>query len=334
MTAERSPMTAPHLDRNAVGQGALAAGSAHHDDAERELHELLTVDDVAALLKVSRSWVYEHTRARCRAPTGCLRQNRQIRPVSVESGRGLPGQAIENRVNRSRRPLQWPASYRTKSPREERTVLSWLERNVGTGSGCLLKRGRGWAIRWREREIAPDGTTASGCCATKRWGRCRAAKRRHAGARSGRSGMAARGRRGQGSRFDTLAGEWQATVLPMYKHSTQKNHRHIVAKHLLPRFGDKPIADVTRQEVQAYVAHLTQAGYAPKTIDHIHDVLSAVLRTAVKWGHLQDNPGAGVDLPTLKTVRPKWALTVRRQAGGADRGPAAPWPGRWWGWRC
>ena len=31
---------------------------------ESELHELLTVDDVAALLKVSRSWVYEHTRMR------------------------------------------------------------------------------------------------------------------------------------------------------------------------------------------------------------------------------------------------------------------------------
>jgi excisionase family DNA binding protein len=31
------------------------------DDA---LDELLTVDDVAALLKVSRSWVYEHTRTR------------------------------------------------------------------------------------------------------------------------------------------------------------------------------------------------------------------------------------------------------------------------------
>ncbi len=29
-----------------------------------ELHELLTVSDVAALLKVSRSWVYEHTRTR------------------------------------------------------------------------------------------------------------------------------------------------------------------------------------------------------------------------------------------------------------------------------
>jgi excisionase family DNA binding protein len=32
-----------------------------HDDG---LHELLTVDDVAAVLKVSKNWVYEHTRSR------------------------------------------------------------------------------------------------------------------------------------------------------------------------------------------------------------------------------------------------------------------------------
>jgi hypothetical protein len=35
----------------------------HQDESDQELHELLTVDDVAALLKVNRSWVYEHTRA-------------------------------------------------------------------------------------------------------------------------------------------------------------------------------------------------------------------------------------------------------------------------------
>ncbi len=29
-----------------------------------DLHELLTVEEVAALLKVSKSWVYEHTRSR------------------------------------------------------------------------------------------------------------------------------------------------------------------------------------------------------------------------------------------------------------------------------
>jgi excisionase family DNA binding protein len=38
-------------------QHATGCGTDHVD-------ELLTVDEVAALLKVSRSWVYEHTRAR------------------------------------------------------------------------------------------------------------------------------------------------------------------------------------------------------------------------------------------------------------------------------
>jgi excisionase family DNA binding protein len=40
--------------------------------AGNELHELLTVDDVAALLKVSRSWVYEHTRKRGTPRSGRL----------------------------------------------------------------------------------------------------------------------------------------------------------------------------------------------------------------------------------------------------------------------
>jgi integrase len=177
------------------------------------------------------------------------------------------------------------------------------------GSGCLLKRGRGWAIRWREPEIAPDGTIRRAL----RYEALGAIPRGEAGdilaqrlAAAGNSKAPTRSR----VTFRTLAAQWQAHVLPMYKHSTQKNHRHILEKHLLPHFGDEVITDVTRQEIQAYVARLTQAGYAPKSIDHIHDVLSAVLRTAVKWGHVQDNPARDVDLPALKTVRPKWVLTI------------------------
>jgi len=45
----------------------LRAPAAPRDDGD--LHELLTVEDVAALLKVSRSWVYEHTRSRGTART-------------------------------------------------------------------------------------------------------------------------------------------------------------------------------------------------------------------------------------------------------------------------
>jgi integrase len=100
----------------------------------------------------------------------------------------------------------------------------------------------------------------------------------------------------------------------MYKPSTQKHRRFMLTKHLLPRFGDMPLSSITRQEIQVYVAHLTRQGYAPRSIDHIHDVLSAVLRTAVKWGHLSDNPARGVELPKLRTVRPKWALTTGQAA--------------------
>jgi len=111
-------------------------------------------------------------------------------------------------------------------------------------------------------------------------------------------------------------------VLPMYKHSTQKHRRFMLKKHLLPRFGDTALSDITRQEIQVYVAQLTQRGYAPKSIDHVHDVLSAVLRTAVKWGHLPENPARDVDLPKLKTVRPKWALTPAQATALLGRLPA------------
>ena len=180
------------------------------------------------------------------------------------------------------------------------------------GSGSLFKRGRGWAIRWREREIAPDGTTRQ----VLRYETLGPVSRREASEALARRLAAAGGKRPTRSQvtFATLAGQWEFSVLPMYKFSTQKNRRYILHKHLLPRFGNTPLFELTRQEIQAYVAYLVHEEYAPKSIDHIHDVLSAVLRTAAKWGHVEENPARGVDLPKLRTVRPKWALTTA-QAG-------------------
>lgn len=188
------------------------------------------------------------------------------------------------------------------------------------GSGCLLAKGKGWAIRWRELEIAPDGTRRR----VLRYETLEPMSRREATQILAKK-LAAASDRSKPTRsqvtFATLANEWQASVLPMYKHSTQKHRRFMLKKHLLPRFGDKAVSEITRQEIQVYVAHLTQEGYAPKSIDHIHDVLSAILRTAVKWGHLQDNPARGVDLPKLRTVRPKWALTREQAAALLDALP-------------
>ena len=87
------------------------------------------------------------------------------------------------------------------------------------GSGCLLKRGKGWAIRWRENEMAPDGTTrralryeALGLVSRKEASDLLAQRLAAAGSSyaAGRSRVA----------FRTLANDWQAHVMPMYKRST------------------------------------------------------------------------------------------------------------------
>ena len=48
----------------AGGPSLAPNGSSRSSEDDRDLQELLTVDEVAALLKVSRRWVYEHTRSR------------------------------------------------------------------------------------------------------------------------------------------------------------------------------------------------------------------------------------------------------------------------------
>ena len=52
---------------NVTDDESTAARGTHHG-----LYELLTIDEVAALLKVSKSWVYEHTRKRGTPRSGRL----------------------------------------------------------------------------------------------------------------------------------------------------------------------------------------------------------------------------------------------------------------------
>ncbi len=181
------------------------------------------------------------------------------------------------------------------------------------GSGCLLRRKGGWAIRWRETEIGSDGT------------RKRVLRYETLGEMSRKQAKDILAQRVAATSTKTITApstltfrelvvQWQTTVLPMFKYSTRKHRTFFARKHLIPRFGDRPVSAMTRQEVQAYVTELVQAGYAPKSIDNIHDTLSAVLRTGVEWGHLQDNPARGVRLPKLRTVRPKWVLTTSQAA--------------------
>jgi hypothetical protein len=47
--------------------------------------------------------------------------------------------------------------------------------------------------------------------------------------------------------FRTLVTEWEQSILPMYKPSTQKHRRWILKKHVLPEFGDRAVCEIARQ---------------------------------------------------------------------------------------
>jgi excisionase family DNA binding protein len=70
-----------------------------HTATSTAVEEWLTVDDVAAWLKVSKSWVYEHTRARGTPPTGRLPHIKLGKYVRFE--RRQVSAFLERRLTRS-----------------------------------------------------------------------------------------------------------------------------------------------------------------------------------------------------------------------------------------
>ena len=89
--------------------------------------------------------------------------------------------------------------------------------------------------------------------------------------------------------FETWAEKWLATTADR-KPKTRESYESILSKHLLPRFGDVPIASIDYPLVLSFVAELQQAGAASKTVRNIRDVLRMVMRLAVRSGAIKVNP--------------------------------------------
>jgi integrase len=178
------------------------------------------------------------------------------------------------------------------------------KRSYGTGS--IQQRGRGLVIRWREKEIASDGSThiVHRCETVGDIPRLEAAARlrdRLAGAAEPKATPVT---------FAEFAIQWKVLVLPKYpKHSTRKHHADILEDKLVPFFGHLRVDEITGEHVQRFVQAMEDHGYAPHSVHHYHSVLSAVLSRAVKWKRIERNAALGARLPQLKAKRDQWVLT-------------------------
>lgn len=80
------------------GMRELSVGPVSEAVADRKLSRarevpeaLLTVSEVAALLKVPVSWVYEHTRPECLNPLPCMKLGKYLRFSAAEIADYLAG---------------------------------------------------------------------------------------------------------------------------------------------------------------------------------------------------------------------------------------------------
>lgn len=99
-------------------------------------------------------------------------------------------------------------------------------------------------------------------------------------------------------RFRRFAERWLETKVNL-KESTQADYLSVLSNHLLPAFGDLPLARVDRVAVQAWVAASVKRGLGAGTIRNAYGVLRQVMGAAVEAGAISKTPCRGIDLPTV-----------------------------------
>ncbi len=66
-------------------------------------------------------------------------------------------------------------------------------------------------------------------------------------------------------------------------------------KHLLAAFGPRPLTELTRSEIEAYLARRRDSGAAPGTVNRERAVLSHSFNRAILWGMVEKNPVTGTE---------------------------------------
>jgi integrase len=102
-----------------------------------------------------------------------------------------------------------------------------------------------------------------------------------------------------------LVDEWLPAVRPpRVRPSTWDSYRMAVERHIVPALGGVPLQGLTPAHLTAFYRALLDdgrrdgsGGLAPESVRHVHGVLHAALRDAVRWGYLPRNVAGAADLP-------------------------------------
>jgi integrase len=90
--------------------------------------------------------------------------------------------------------------------------------------------------------------------------------------------------------FASYAEKWLKTDALRCKPSTVDFYRDYQGRYVIPRFGQKKITAITRDEIKGFMSDLTEKGFAKNTIRLAVATLRVVLSSAAEGGILASNP--------------------------------------------
>lgn len=94
--------------------------------------------------------------------------------------------------------------------------------------------------------------------------------------------------------------------------NTVDGYESSLSAHVLPRFGEMTIGEITRDDVQDWVDELAKTNAGPGGTEKAYKCLRQVIRWAIdKWGLYVADPTRGIELPRKSLYKPQ-VLTVRR----------------------
>lgn len=95
-------------------------------------------------------------------------------------------------------------------------------------------------------------------------------------------------------RFEQLADEYLENWSRVEKRESTYHRDQLSVQWLKEAFGKKLLSEITRRDVEKYLAQRKEAGKAPATLNRELCCMKNMLRKAVDWGYMKTNPAWGV----------------------------------------
>jgi integrase len=104
--------------------------------------------------------------------------------------------------------------------------------------------------------------------------------------------------------LDQLLSEWMTFQKSRGRSpTTLRGYQSVIDNHIKGSLGGVKLLNLSAHQLDSLYAKCSRAGKSPRTIRNIHNVISAALNQAIRWGWLEKNPALRATLPVARPLK-------------------------------